>query len=128
MCASWIVPLIYGSKFDAASEALVLLLPGLFALCIELVIMNFLAGNGSPPIVYIAPLIGLIVNLGANFYVIPRYGINGAATTSSVGYAIVLALALGYYLRSTGSRLRELLMPRLADVGLARAVAQGTSH
>jgi len=128
VCASWIVPLIYGSKFDAASEALVLLLPGLFALCIELVIMNFLAGNGSPPIVYIAPLIGLIVNLGANFYVIPRYGINGAATTSSVGYAIVLALALGYYLRSTGSRLRELLMPRLADVGLARAVAQGTSH
>jgi O-antigen/teichoic acid export membrane protein len=112
----WIVPLVYGSAFDPAVTALILLLPGLFALALELVLMNFLAGNGSPPMVYIAPAVGLIVNFGANMYAIPHWGINGAAATSSVGYAVVLVLVAWYYLRSTGAPLRDLIVVRRIDV------------
>jgi O-antigen/teichoic acid export membrane protein len=119
VASNWIVPLVYGSAFEPAVTALILLLPGLFALALELVLMNFLAGNGSPPMVYIAPAVGLIVNFGANMYAIPHWGINGAAATSSVGYALVLALVGWYYVRSTRSPLRELLLVRRVDIGLA---------
>lgn len=123
VASNWIVPLVYGEEFQPAVTALILLLPGLFALALELVLMNFLAGNGSPPMVYIAPAVGLIVNFGANMYAIPHWGINGAAATSSVGYAVVLALVAWYYLRSTGATLRDLLLVRRVDV---RSVGFGT--
>jgi O-antigen/teichoic acid export membrane protein len=123
LASHWLVPALYGSEFGAASTALILLLPGLFILALETVLMNFLAGEGSPPIVYWAPLIGLLLNFGANVFVIPRWGINGAALTSTVGYAVVGLLALRYYVRSTGSRLTEVLLPRRSDLRALSATA-----
>ena len=41
--------------------------------------MNFVAAEGSPSIIYRAPLFGVVFNLGANLLVIPRWGIDGAA-------------------------------------------------
>jgi O-antigen/teichoic acid export membrane protein len=128
VASNWIIPAVYGSKFEGATEALLLLLPGLFALAVELVLMNHLAGEGSPPIVYFGPLAGLIVNLGANMYVIPRYGINGAAVTSSVGYGIVLLLVGREYLRITGSRLRDLVAFRPVDLGFGGALPEGSGR
>ena len=118
VASNWIVPLVYGEEFQPAVTALILLLPGLFALALELVLMNFLAGNGSPPMVYIAPAVGLVVNFGANMYAIPHWGINGASATSTVGYAVVLALVVWYYLRTTKASLRDLILVRRVDIGL----------
>lgn len=116
--ATWAVPIIYGSGFGGASKALLLLLPGLCALSLQLVLMNFLAGEGSPPVIYIAPLIGVLLNLGPNLYVIPHYGINGAAVTSTVGYTIVFVIVLVYYMRTTGSSPADVLRPRARDLSL----------
>ena len=118
--APWVVPLIYGSRFGPASQALQLLLPGLFALSLELVLINALAGEGSPPVVYRAPLLGVAVNVGANLFVIPRWGIDGAAATSSVGYILVLLIVLRYYLRSTNSRPGSVLLLKRDDVAMLR--------
>jgi O-antigen/teichoic acid export membrane protein len=118
--ASWVVTFVYGSSFSGAAEALVLLLPGLMALSFETVLMSFLAGEGSPRIIYLAPLVGLIVNLGANLFVIPRWGIDGAATTSSIGYIIVLLLVLRYYLRSTQCRPGAVLLLKSGDLRALR--------
>ncbi len=114
--SKWVIALVYGSSFSAATEALVLLLPGLMMLGIETVLMSFLAGEGSPPVVYVAPLIGVVVNLGANLFAIPTWGINGAATTSSVGYIIVFLLVLRYYLRATQCRLGAVLLLKKGDL------------
>jgi O-antigen/teichoic acid export membrane protein len=109
LASSWLVDLLYGSDFHASVGALVLLLPGLCALTVETVLMNFLAAEGNPPIVFVAPLIGVAFNLGANVLVIPRYGIDGAAVTSSIGYLLVFGLVARFYLRSTGSPPRALV-------------------
>jgi O-antigen/teichoic acid export membrane protein len=119
LVAQWLVPALYGSAFSAASTALILLLPGFFALAIETVVMNFLAGDGSPPIVYLAPLTGLVINLGANLFVIPRWGINGAAVTSSVGYIVVFLITLAFYSRWTKSGLSDVILVRRSDLNTA---------
>jgi O-antigen/teichoic acid export membrane protein len=118
LAAQLMIPILYGHAFSAAGVALLLLLPGLFAYSLEIVLMNFLAGEGSPPIVVYGPLVGLILNFVANLFVIPRWGINGASITSSVGYGAVLLLVVRYYRRSTGASLRELLVARRADFTL----------
>jgi O-antigen/teichoic acid export membrane protein len=114
--APFFVPIIYGDRFNGAVGALTILLPGLFLLSLETVLMNFLSGEGSPPIVYFAPAAGLTANFVANLFVIPRYGINGAAATSSVCYGLVYLLVLAYYLRWTESRLRNVLLLRKQDI------------
>lgn len=116
LLAHLIVPLLYGHEFEGAANALILLLPGLLAFGLEVVMMNFLAGEGSPPIVIWAPAAGLVVNVVANVFVIPRWGINGASVTSSVAYTVVLLLVLRFYRRSTGSTLRQVLGTRWTDV------------
>lgn len=121
----WFVPLVFGSEFRRAALALILLLPGLVALSLELVPINFLAGEGSPPIVYLGPAAGLAVNVGANVVVIPRWGINGASITSSVGYVLVLVIVLAYYLRATQTKLHDVLLLRKDDV---RAVWLTDTH
>jgi O-antigen/teichoic acid export membrane protein len=121
--APWMVPLIYGGRFGAASQALLLLLPGLFALSLETVLINSLAGEGSPSIVYRAPVVGVVVNLGANLFVIPRWGIDGAATTSSIAYIIVFLLVFRYYLRSTHSRPGGVLLLKSGDLKALRRPA-----
>jgi O-antigen/teichoic acid export membrane protein len=114
--AKWVIAFLYGSRFSGAGEALILLLPGLMALSFEIVVMSFLAGEGSPRIVYWAPLVGLVVNLGANLFVIPRWGIDGAATTSTIGYITVLLLVLRHYLRSTRCRPSAVLLLKRGDL------------
>jgi O-antigen/teichoic acid export membrane protein len=89
------------------------------------VIMNFLGGEGNPPIVVWAPLVGLVLNLGANLFVIPRWGIEGAAVTSSIGYGLVLILVLVYHLRSSGSRVRDVALVRTSDVAALRGSRSG---
>jgi O-antigen/teichoic acid export membrane protein len=118
-----IVKVLYGTGFERAGTVLILLLPGLFAFSIEIVLINFLGGEGSPAIVYLAPLAGLAVNVVANLYVIPRWGISGAAVTSSVGYSIVLLLLLAYYLRATRSPIGQLFLVRRSDLRLLFATA-----
>jgi O-antigen/teichoic acid export membrane protein len=116
LLAQWLIPLVYGQRFDPAGVALLLLLPGFLVYSVEMVLMNFLAGEGSPPIIVWAPLTGLAINVVANLFVIPRWGINGASVTSSVAYGVVLLLVAQYYRRSTGSSLRDTFVVRGSDL------------
>lgn len=111
-----LIPLIYGNAYAGASTALVLLLPGFWCFGIESILMSFLGGEGSPPIVYRAPLIGLILNFVANLFVIPAFGIDGAAATSSVAYFVVLSMVMSYYLKSTGARMQDVMVPIAPDL------------
>lgn len=90
---------LYGSPYAAAAPALVLLVPGVVLVSIETLLASHLAGEGAPLVVVWAPLVGAVINLGANLYVIPRFGIDGAAVTSSVGYAVTFTLVALYYVR-----------------------------
>jgi O-antigen/teichoic acid export membrane protein len=111
-----IVPAIYGESFSDGAMALILLLPGFLAFSLEVVMMNFLAGEGTPPVVIWAPAVGLVLNIVANLWVIPEFGINGASVTSSAAYTAVLLLVLRDYLRRTDSRVSDVFWTRRADV------------
>ncbi|HKQ98089.1 MAG TPA: oligosaccharide flippase family protein [Candidatus Polarisedimenticolia bacterium] len=111
-----VVRTLYGPGFEGAALATLCLLPGIWALGLNGVLMNHFAGRGMPAVTLYAPLVGLLLNVGLNLVVVPRYGIAGAAVTSSLAYALMLALSLGAFLRSGRIGLRRSLVVGTGEV------------
>lgn len=84
---------LYGKQYTASVLSLVLLLPGIIAWDAGRVLSQYISLNrGKPQITTIASVIGVIVNIGLNFYAIPKWGINGAAVTTSISYILVIII------------------------------------
>ena len=113
-----VVRLLYGPGFEAAIVATWCLLPGIWALGLNGVLMNHFAGQGMPRVTTLTPLAGLVINVSLNVAVIPRFGIKGAAVTSSVAYLLMLAVSLGAFLRRGEVRLRDSLVVGADDLRL----------
>ncbi len=91
-----LIRLAYGSAFEPSTAAVGWLLPGVGCYAINGVLMNFLAACGMPRVVVLGPLVALVVNVAGNLWLIPRLGFVGASITSSVAYAVMLAISLLY--------------------------------
>ena len=48
----------------------------------------------KPKLIALASLIGVITNVLFNFFLIPKYGVNGAAVATSIGF--ITSYASGY--------------------------------
>jgi O-antigen/teichoic acid export membrane protein len=115
-----VVRLLYGPGFEGAILATRCLLPGVWALGLNGVLMNHFGAQGMPWVTLAAPLVGLFVNVSLNLAVVPRYGLVGAAVTSSAAYAFMLAVSLSTFLRRSRVRLRDSLLLHAEDVRLLR--------
>jgi O-antigen/teichoic acid export membrane protein len=105
-----VVRLLYGPAFAGAIPATLLLLPGILALGLNGVLMNHFGGRGMPPVTAWAPLLGLVLNVTLNLAMIPRYGIAGAALTSSLAYGLMFAVSLTAFRRGGRVTFRESLL------------------
>jgi O-antigen/teichoic acid export membrane protein len=92
--AKLIVRVLFGKAFLPAATAFIWLAPGAFFLGIEAVIVQFLNSFGYPKSVVGVWFAVVLLNLGANVFAIPRYGIAGAAAVSSFSYLVVLLAIL----------------------------------
>lgn len=127
--APWAIRLVYGSQWTPSTPMVLVLLPGIFFLSAQTILMQDFAGRGMPPIAIITPAVGLLVNISANLVVVPRYGAVGASTTSSITYGVMLLLNVSYFTRITGRRASELLLVSPAEArDLFGVVAGGTRN
>lgn len=97
------VPLYFGADFDPSIAALVYLMPGAigFALARPLYGINKSSGRLVP--VTAALSVAAVFNAGANYLLIPVYGLTGAAAATSVSYGsmFLLQVACARYLGYT---------------------------
>lgn len=108
-------------QYLPAIAPMAVLLPGVVALGVHKVLASDLSGRGMPQYPSITSAIALVITIVANLLLIPIFGIVGAALASTLAYGTQTLLLLAIYTRQTGSRPRDLLLPRPADV---RAIAQ----
>lgn len=79
----------FGKIYTDSIMALWLMLPGAVAICITTVITPFFLGRfAKPHLGAIVALFSLVSNILLNLFLIPRYGINGAAISSSISYVV----------------------------------------
>lgn len=85
-----IVWLLFGRAFLPAVPPFLWLLPGIYAMGIEIALVQFLNSIGYPPIVVWLWFGSTLLNIGMNFWAIPHFGISGASVMSSLSYSLVL--------------------------------------
>jgi len=113
-----LILLMYGKQFAFSAIPLLWLLPGVFFLSLATIYNNDLAGRGLPPIVFIAPGVGFILNFSLNLLFIPRHGITGAAITSSISYFVMFIILLIYSIKFTHSTIKEFLVPDRKEINV----------
>jgi len=110
-----LIPLVLGAPFQPAWIPLALLLPGVWLLALENVLIMHLAAHRLPLTVPGLWLGGLALNVGLNVWLLPRLGVSAAALTSTVAYAVVSLGVFCLFRRETGSGLSEVMVPRRVD-------------
>jgi len=116
-----LVRFVYGSQFADAGVALRLILPGVVAYSVVAILSRYIVGQGRPGIGTLVLVTGLAGNIVCNLVLIPRYGILGAAASSSISYAMTAIMTLAVFRRLSGRGWQETLVVRASDI---RAVAR----
>jgi len=107
---------LYTKQFLPALRPLWVLLPGVVALSYSKVIFSDLSGRGKPYYGTLASLVSVVLTLGLNPLLIPRWGIIGAAVVSSLAYAANAAAAVVFYTRETGNLPGQTLWVQKGDL------------
>jgi O-antigen/teichoic acid export membrane protein len=94
--AEGLVTLLFGEAYRPGASAYVYLVPGMICLSVNGILMNFYAAEGMPPIVVIAPMLAVVVKLALGVYLIPLHGVDGAALSATITYALVLLVTFTY--------------------------------
>lgn len=116
LTSQWIVPLIYGTEFQPASYVINLLLPGIMLVVIVQVLHAALSGRGYPLVGVKVFIIAILINIGLNFYLIPMYGINGAAFASTISYTISGVSYAWIFSKKEQISLKDLLIINKEDI------------
>lgn len=98
---SFLLPWIYGAAFGNATWLLLILLPGVYLIGLESVLVQHFNALGLPRIIPVYWVVTLIVNLVLVFALVPRFGAFGAAIASTISYALIFSLVAFYFQLST---------------------------
>ena len=113
---SFVLPWIYGARFSDATIQLLILLPGIFFMGLESVLVQHFTGTGLPAIIPLFWIITLAFNIGLNLLVVPAFGARGAAATSTLSYALIFLLVAIYFCMKTGRRPAETFVLRTNEL------------
>mgnify|MGYP003851502159 CR=1 FL=1 len=96
-----VVPLYYGEAFMVSTVPLLLLLPGAVGFAIARPLLAICQGSGELKTLILATGAAATINVVLNGALIPLFGLNGAATATSVSYGSMFVL-LVWAARRTG--------------------------
>ena len=112
---------VFGPEVVGLHPLLLAMSPGLLAMAASQVLSHYLSGTGRIKHNTVASGLGLLVTIVFGFLLIPGYGLMGAAITASAAYCTAVAHQLRVFMRSSGTRPRE-LWPHARDGVRAREV------
>ncbi len=99
----------YGSEFLSATAVVLLYTPGVVFQVAAKLSIRFYAGRGKPLKNSLVYLTGVIVSLPFYFWLVPKYGINGAAIASSIAYMGAFLFSFYQLYREFGVTLSDIL-------------------
>jgi O-antigen/teichoic acid export membrane protein len=109
----FILPFVYGQAFTDVPWQLLILLPGIFLMGLEAVLVQHFNSLGVPKAIPAFWLITLAVNVLLNILFVPSYGARAAALISTLSYALIFTLVAAYFRLETGnSPARTFLLTR----------------
>jgi O-antigen/teichoic acid export membrane protein len=113
---SVILPALYGAAFSDATVQLLILLPGVFLIGLESVLVQHFNAIGLPPAIPLFWLLTLAVNILLVFALVPRFGARGAAVASTLSYLLIFLLVSCYFHFKTKRTISEILLIRPSEM------------
>ena len=107
---SFILPLLYGAAFADVTVQLLILLPGVYLIGLESVMVQYFNAMGLPAAIPLFWLMTLMVNVALVFALVPFFGARGAALASTISYVLIFALVALYFRARTRRKLSEALL------------------
>ncbi|MFV0422655.1 polysaccharide biosynthesis C-terminal domain-containing protein [Oleidesulfovibrio sp.] len=94
----YFIPMLYGVSFDGAVRPFLFILPGIILWASAKPISGYICyKQGTPMIPSGFALLGVALNVCLNYYLLPVYGLTGAAIASSCSYGLVALLHVLYF-------------------------------
>jgi O-antigen/teichoic acid export membrane protein len=97
VAAPAVLPALFGAEFRPGVVPSCLLLVGLAGGGVTGIISAYLYAVGRPGVVSAAQGLGVVLTVGLDLTLIPRYGITGAAIASSIAYLSAAAMLLATF-------------------------------
>jgi O-antigen/teichoic acid export membrane protein len=119
------IPVLYGHRFDGAVRPLLILLPSILMMALYQLLSRNFTSRGKQEVNIVAACTALALNVSLNLFLIPRYGISGAALANGISYGIAALVLLVAFVYDSGHSVAETLLVRRAELTqLARAARQ----
>jgi O-antigen/teichoic acid export membrane protein len=119
----WAVVFLYGEDYAPAAVPLVWISWGIVMMSLYVLLSRDFTARDRQVINVIAAYIALVGNIALNVWLIPRYGILGAAIGTSASYSVAAVLLYGFFLRESGLPWYEPLVLNASDVVRGRRLA-----
>ncbi len=107
---SFLLPLVYGPAFSDATTLLLILLPGVYLVGLESVLVQHFNALGLPRRIPVYWLVTLVINLVLVFGLVPRLGARGAAIASTLSYALIFCFVAWHFRASTERSFAEVFV------------------
>ena len=118
------IVLVFGIKFEPSAYALFLLLPGVVAGAGSRILFNDIAARGRPELNMYVSVFTLAINILGNIWLIPLYGILGAAFATTVAYSFNFILGLYIYWRETKIAPTSVILICSKDLAMIRSLIE----
>jgi O-antigen/teichoic acid export membrane protein len=107
---------VYGPTYADAAAPFALVLPGVVMTSLFTITNRDLMARGKQGMNIACNVTALVLNVGLNLLLIPRWGIQGAAVASTVSYSCAAVVLLGCFMRESGYGFRQIFQVQRSDV------------
>lgn len=115
-----LIKVVFGEAFLDAVWVLVLLAPGVVLWAGARVLSNDIASRGRPEINFYISLLVLTINIVGNILLIPVYGIEGAAISTSVAYTVDFTAKFFIYSKIVSVNVFDLIFLNKQDMRMMK--------
>jgi len=124
----YIIRIFFGNAFAGAYSALKLILPGITVYTIYPVVSAYLINIGKSSLASGCSIMGLCCNVVLNIVLIPSYGIEGAAISSSISYTATALFSLMIFMRYSRSSMGSALLLSSGDIKKIKNYVAQVAH
>jgi O-antigen/teichoic acid export membrane protein len=110
-CA-FLLPLVFGSAFAAATVQVLILLPGVYLCGIEAVQVQYFNSIGLPRAIPLFWIATMVINIALDLALVPKFGATAAAAVSSISYSLIFLSVAFYFRYKTGISFKRSLLLR----------------
>jgi len=123
------IRVLYGPAYLNAVWPMLLMLPGVVMISLYLILTRNFTSRNRQQVNIIAAVAALAINVGSNWVLIPRWGIAGAAVSTTISYTVAALILLVVFVRESGHSVGDTILVGRADLGsLARLAGRAAAR